>query len=180
MDERGVVSKMWDSSILPSWKPASFQEILSLSWNCIHILQWQESYSSFFLSLFIPSLLECSPTWLRFFLLPFWGLLVFFHQPLSSTPALSVNVPQALCSLWINFITPPSSFITFFSHLFSNLPSLFSESQIWISGPDRPNTFPEFTTLKIVVISASQASVSKSQHLTFSQTICSFDFLNLS
>lgn len=156
---------MWDSSILTYWSWQAFRKFSV--WAETAQIQPSDSLIPHFLCTFLYLL--------------FWSVLLPFR---GSSPglsyrlhlSLSVSVPQALFSaLWISLSTPHLPLSPFFSdlihsqnfHLYSVSPksiSLALTSQI-------PSLNIHIS--KMVVISASQANMSKSQHFTFSQTISS-------
>lgn len=148
--ERGGINQFW----LPGIGKLSRSSQSEPKLHKYNPVMW--SYSLFALNSFISTLFKCSPPWLWFLFLPFWKLIVIFHQPLSYVPyschRCQCSQNSFLCSLWLSFSVPTSSLSLFFfffwwAHLSSNLPSLLSESQICVSGPDLPNTIPELTTL---------------------------------
>lgn len=123
---RGVIRKAWDSSVLISWNWQAFRKFSV--WAETAELQPSHSLIPHFLWTFLYHLFWSV-------LLPFWGSSTGLSF-ISSTSALRVSAPQALFSaLWISLSTPTSSFTTFFqwSHPFSKLSSLFSESQVYLS-----------------------------------------------
>lgn len=136
MDERGGISRMCDSSILPSWRWQAFRKF-----SVWPEIAWVKSSDVvFFLILFKPFYTFSFRMFSYLTRIPSLAFLrtCSFLPPASAPPLFQCPPGSLLCSLWISFTTPSSSFITVFSHLFSNLPSLFSEPQICISGPDLP------------------------------------------